>query len=385
MPPFPNPDTYLNHLTPEAGARFEGVRNLCLAVLGATIWDDLLYLPEDIRILRKEPFRADIFCFFFSRLFALTFVLLAVIQQTGPLGNCHGMEISIGIICYFAMLCTTYLFLQRIRTLYTGSKKITTLFSILWLITLGATTPSAFGVKMAYIPGTRYCVASNAERYVATAAFVRFAFDTLVYLAVAYHRVCVEGKTPKNVLDGREKQGSGLVPSGLYGAFLRGGQQYYIMAICLDFPIGILIALPSTPVEFKLMLTYPAVALSASMASRVFRISKEGSVRGRSQPTIPISDVNFAHNPRHVKSTLGIHNHDQETCELRTTAQMGSTLPSHSHTHEAQGNGVERRMITIVFPQKDGVVETRNDPDGSAKDTSSSTFNTDKGEIATET
>lgn len=34
MPPFPNPDTYLNHLTPEAGARFEGVRNLCLAVLG---------------------------------------------------------------------------------------------------------------------------------------------------------------------------------------------------------------------------------------------------------------------------------------------------------------------------------------------------------------
>jgi hypothetical protein len=38
-----------------------------LIVIQATIWDDLLYLPEDIRILRKEPFRLDIFSFFFSR------------------------------------------------------------------------------------------------------------------------------------------------------------------------------------------------------------------------------------------------------------------------------------------------------------------------------
>jgi hypothetical protein len=151
-----------------------------------------------------------------------------LVISAGPLANCHGVEISYGIISYFAMACTTYLFLQRIRTLYAGNQRITTIFTVLWLLCLGATTPAAFGIKMAFIPGTRYCVASNAERYVATAAFVRFAFDTLVYLAVAYHRVCVENSSPKNSTNEREKSVSGSARSGVYGAFLRGGQQYYL-------------------------------------------------------------------------------------------------------------------------------------------------------------
>lgn len=139
------------------------------------------------------------------------------------------MEIGYGLMSYFAMACTTYLFLHRIRTLFADNRRITTVFSVLWLLCLGATTPAAFGVKMAYIPGTRYCVTANAERYVATAAFARFAFDTLVYLTVAYHRLCVQaGSSPKNPTNEREKSVSLSRGSGIYGAFLRGGQQYYL-------------------------------------------------------------------------------------------------------------------------------------------------------------
>jgi hypothetical protein len=145
------------------------------------------------------------------------------------------------------------------------------------------------------------------------------------------------------------------------------------LAICLDFPIGVLIALSSTPVEYKLMLTYPAITLAASMASRVFRISKEPTVRDGLRQTMPISDVNFAHNPRHnhAKSTFGV----QESVDVRTrnTAQLSSTLPSHSH--DVSSN---ERTITIVFPEKKGTSEVNSEPDGCSKDTSSSTFNADK-------
>jgi hypothetical protein len=151
------------------------------------------------------------------------------------------------------------------------------------------------------------------------------------------------------------------------------------MAICLDFPIGVLIALPSTPVDYKLMLTYPAITLAASMACRVFRISKEPSTRGGLRQTMPVSDVNFAQNPRHnhAKSTFGI----PESVDLRTTAQMSSTLPSHSH--EVSSSVAEQRTITIVFPQKNGMSEINSEPDSFTKDTSSSTFNPDKSTTGT--
>lgn len=83
-PELPNPDTYLNHLSPADAREFEIGRNVTLAVLAvchfptttlehlltlakATVWDILVYIPEDTQIVRRSRFRLVIFCFLFSR------------------------------------------------------------------------------------------------------------------------------------------------------------------------------------------------------------------------------------------------------------------------------------------------------------------------------
>lgn len=83
---FPNPDTYLNHLPPANGHEFEITRNIYLAILGvcllllcvlileptlscqASIWDALLYIPDDIKIISND-FGIVTFCFIFARCF----------------------------------------------------------------------------------------------------------------------------------------------------------------------------------------------------------------------------------------------------------------------------------------------------------------------------
>lgn len=78
-----NPDVYLNHLAPDKASQTETARDLYLAILGVRIqsksitlltknsyqiavWDVLVYIADDIQIVRKG-FGAVTFCFIFSR------------------------------------------------------------------------------------------------------------------------------------------------------------------------------------------------------------------------------------------------------------------------------------------------------------------------------
>lgn len=81
-----NPDVQFNHLPPSEAHQFEISRNIILAILGvnklrliefwflndfvlmqAAIWDILVYVVEDIRIIRRSRFHFVVFCFVFSR------------------------------------------------------------------------------------------------------------------------------------------------------------------------------------------------------------------------------------------------------------------------------------------------------------------------------
>lgn len=84
---FPNSDVYLNHLPPSAAHQFEVTRNVYLGILGvssyrglpllfmpssypfleqASIWDALIYLPKDIKIITNSFGLANL-CFIVSR------------------------------------------------------------------------------------------------------------------------------------------------------------------------------------------------------------------------------------------------------------------------------------------------------------------------------
>lgn len=97
LTPLPNPDTYLNHFPPALVTQFEAARDLAVVVLGAMIWDILLYIPDDIKILRRSSFCLVTVCFVTSRLFALTFILVVVIEFTHPVDHCNAINYCTGI------------------------------------------------------------------------------------------------------------------------------------------------------------------------------------------------------------------------------------------------------------------------------------------------
>ncbi|KAF5349952.1 hypothetical protein D9756_009248 [Leucocoprinus leucothites] len=79
-PTLLNPDTYLNHLPPDVATQFEITRNVYMTIFGALVWDALLYIPNDIKII-TSGFGFAALCFIFSRLFAIAYALLSVLIQ----------------------------------------------------------------------------------------------------------------------------------------------------------------------------------------------------------------------------------------------------------------------------------------------------------------
>ncbi|KAJ3560749.1 hypothetical protein NP233_g10632 [Leucocoprinus birnbaumii] len=290
---LPNPDVYLNHYTPDGAFQFEAARNISLVVLGATIWDILVYVPGDIMIVRRSRPCPVIFCFVFSRIFACTLVSLAVAMTTHSISDCHALVNSIASMIILTMSTTSFLFLQRVRALYTESRALRLAFTLLWaVISVVCSITVILGAGSAHIPGTENCHYFVVDRYTATAGFTWLFFDTLVFLAVSYWVI-----TAHPVRDAATTRFtvswvgliSGRALPRLSKAVLQGGQQYYFLVICLNLPWTILLSISTVPSTYKVMMTPPLFALAASMACRVFRnLKMEDFIRTQYQLSGPV-------------------------------------------------------------------------------------------------
>lgn len=83
--PLLNADVYLNHLPPIGADNYEIHRNITFVVLGVSrprarnyaahllmcaqlmLWDILIYIEDDIEIIKHSYIRAPILCFVFAR------------------------------------------------------------------------------------------------------------------------------------------------------------------------------------------------------------------------------------------------------------------------------------------------------------------------------
>ncbi|KXN82660.1 hypothetical protein AN958_02337 [Leucoagaricus sp. SymC.cos] len=348
MSTLPNPDTYLNHLPPAQAAQFEAARNLSLAVLGAMIWDILIYIPADYKILRRSPFRLVTVCFITSRLFALTFVLLAVIEFTHPISHCNAMNYCIGVGCVLTIASTTLIFLQRLRAVYTGNRYVKIIAILLWIGTVITMAFTVVDAKSLHIPGTRYCVYAVIDRPLLANGVVFLVFDTFVFLATSYKiassHLYAEDGAPARL----EAAISGKALPRLSRAVLRGGQEYYLITLCLQVPVLVLTAIPSVSANLKLMLTFPLGCLAASMACRIFRNMKlEDSQRLELLPQTSLSTVNFTPASRlrgtvtnpHSQAHLGSRSLDYTVSVSYPQRKASSTTPSSPDDVPPQAQG----------------------------------------------
>ncbi|KAF9449864.1 hypothetical protein P691DRAFT_798801 [Macrolepiota fuliginosa MF-IS2] len=222
-----NPDNYLSYLSPADAFQFEVARNLCLAVLGATIWDILVYIPDDLKILRmQKAIRPVNICFVTSRLFALCYVLLSVLGKTIPFDNCNPVFLSIGCCCVVSIISSSFLFLRRVQAVYANDRWIRRFFFTLWLVVGGMMISVPIEVRAAHIPGTKYCIDLETKRHVITCILFHVIFDTLILLAIS-----LEVGRSYSTQDARVSWStlvSGKALPRLSRAVLQGGQQYYL-------------------------------------------------------------------------------------------------------------------------------------------------------------
>ncbi|KAJ3562685.1 hypothetical protein NP233_g9422 [Leucocoprinus birnbaumii] len=296
---LPNPDIYLNHLTPDLAGQFEVTRDVYLTLLGAAIWDVLVYLPDDIRIALSSPFSFTILCFLTTRLFAIAETLIMVVTQTHPIDNCRAMPITMSILCILSMSTTSFLFLRRLHAVFFDQRPIRWLFGFLWLGANGVTVLGPIGLNAMHIEGTNYCTFYQVHSYSSMAEFVPAAFDTLVFLAISYQ--LITSYTEVGVSDSASWRAfftGNLSP--IARALLRGCQQYYLMVCWMTIASGILLYLPSVPPLYRPMLGLANNKLTASMACRVFRNLKNLDLRSQSSEsgwTTEVSNLRFAPEP----------------------------------------------------------------------------------------
>ncbi|KAF5357210.1 hypothetical protein D9756_006856 [Leucocoprinus leucothites] len=269
---LPNPDVYLNHLPPEFAAQLENTRNVYLVFIGAAIWDVLVYVPEDFRIVVSSPISATTLCFMFTRLFAIAYTLFAVLTQVQPIGDCVSIQIGMGIVCVLAMSTTSFLFLRRFHAVFSDQQKLCWLFSFLWCGTSSVTILGPIGLEAEHMEGTNFCSFYPTHDYTAIAEFLPAAFDTLVFFAISYKLVHSYAKVGFSDDTSWRTFFTGNLPP-ISRALLRGCQHYYMVVGGMTIASGIVLYLPESavPPMYGMMLVLSNTMLSASMACRVFR------------------------------------------------------------------------------------------------------------------
>ncbi|PPQ98480.1 hypothetical protein CVT26_013881 [Gymnopilus dilepis] len=281
---IPNPNVYLNFLPPKTAQQFEVARDLYLGTLGAAIWDILVSLPEDL-VLIRGGFRPALVAYFTSRIFSLAYVLLSVVSKTHKVAHCTALEYGVTISWVITSAASASLFFQRVKAVYSGQKSVHYLFAILLLVNVGTSFVVPLGSKLGPLANTGYCTNKGLKRYTAAAPMMRLIYDSLVFLAISFKIATMRGVSGEVVtlrtLFSRKSS------SRLVRALLRGGQQYYLYAppiilnfgtddsfrisVCSNLLVAVLIVVPSAPPIYQAMFTVPDIALSSSMACRVFR------------------------------------------------------------------------------------------------------------------
>ncbi|KAF7771719.1 hypothetical protein Agabi119p4_6030 [Agaricus bisporus var. burnettii] len=278
MPGFENinPDIYLNHLPQSEAQQIEIRRNIVVAVLGATIWDILVYIPDDIRIVKRSSrFSFVTFCFFFSRISAVAHVFIGSMERVMPIYHIYPCLIFSVCLLSLSAISSSYIFLQRAQATYAEQKGLRKFFFISWLCVCGAGCLVPIGAHPSYIPGTYYFRHSVPSTYVIASPLVLLLFDTLVFVAMSYKIIKGHSMPVDSVSEEQRTSWIRLLSGSrlplISKVVLRGGQQYYSATVGITVFGVIGLCLPD---NFRLIggtLSIAMIPLSASMAGRVFR------------------------------------------------------------------------------------------------------------------
>ncbi|KAL6298479.1 hypothetical protein BKA93DRAFT_744034 [Sparassis latifolia] len=265
-----NPYTPLAWLQPASAVGFEASCYLYVATLSAFIWDWLMAVPDECRILFRRPVRITTVIYCISRVGSFAYILTSTIFQVAPVGSCQALLVSLGWCFTVGVPATSALFYFRVCAVYHNSRFVMAIFGIIWLSILGTSFTVPFAVNGEHIGMTTRCINIGVKPFSSAAVITNTTNDTLVFLAISVRLVSfsMRGNTLKDRLI--SFFGGGGLPK-LSKMLLQDGQLYYFATVSLNILTMAMILSPSVSPVFHAMFTIPNVALENAMATRVFR------------------------------------------------------------------------------------------------------------------
>jgi hypothetical protein len=235
----------------------------------------LISLPEELRLL-TSPIGPIMIAYFLSRASTLAFVLSCVIVKAYPESHCQAQELGVAICWMISTASSSFLFLRRTHAIFNARRYWQHFYSCLYIVNVGISFVVPIGNHAGPFGQTGWCINTNVQYYVVAAVFSRLIFDSCVFIGISYE-LATSHSLPGEVVTWRTFI-TGKASSRLMRALLRGGQQYYLISVCSNLLIVLLIVVPVPPL-FQSMFNVPDLALSSSMACRVLRNLKVSALK----------------------------------------------------------------------------------------------------------
>ncbi|KAJ3570852.1 hypothetical protein NP233_g4126 [Leucocoprinus birnbaumii] len=311
------PITHLNYLSPENGRLYETTRNVELAFIGAAIWEVLGTIGTDCKILTGGiKFRPVLLCYLFSRLFALLFALLSVLEKSDTSVRCEALQITKSVFGCLAITSASFLFLRRVQAIWAAYPTIVHAFSFLWLVNVGVTALVSRIGEISRLANTGYCVVEEVDIVPGILpAIANLVFDTAVLIFVSYWvsvgYLITEGENPSIGFSWSTMFLGRALPK-LSKVVLKGGQQYYLIVLAFNTILLTLMLIPRASPQLRVMFAAPTVVVTSAMACRVHR----GLLTEGISTTVEAISLHF------TQPTCDDHMSAQDTARISTSGHQ---------------------------------------------------------------
>ncbi|KAJ7301416.1 hypothetical protein DFH08DRAFT_103031 [Mycena albidolilacea] len=299
---LPNAFTPLAFLPPALAGQFEVSRYIFAATLGAYLWDIGLNLGNDYKLLFEHRVRFPTIVYFLSRIFTLSYIITPFVFQVSNVADCSALMVGVGVCNVLAQSATAMLFFLRVTAIWYPSKVAYVVFLLLWLGVTGAAVTVPAGIRGAHIATTMQCINTVVPDSTEATAIMGLINDSAVFLAINYRILgyTLVSESFKSIVV--TFFGGGHL-SRLSRALVQSGQHFYLVAVCGNIVILVLVKVPGVPPTYRGMLTIPSISLVNAMACLVFRKIKFGLITtdGTSFPKSKSGNTSTFHataNPR---------------------------------------------------------------------------------------
>ncbi|KZP10696.1 hypothetical protein FIBSPDRAFT_201061 [Athelia psychrophila] len=236
----------------------------------AVIWDWMLSLAEEYRVVKRCGRSAAVLAYFLARTTALTLCILVFIFYTGVPDNdsCFGIFHGTSIMTVLGNASKAYLFILRVRAVYGNSKLVVLCVGVGACVLVGTRVAGMFLVHVSPLGHTGFCQVSAIGSLSAIALWFNWVYDTCVFAAISV-RLTSYTRSTTTVGTLSIIRGYGLPRTMRH--VLQDGQLYYVTVMAFMLLAAIVAVLPHASPIYQAAFMIPPFAMESNMVCKMFR------------------------------------------------------------------------------------------------------------------